>query len=113
MWLKYGEGPTTLGKSGGFIKEPDYAPQDIRFTRSKDDRTLYAILLGWPDNGRTVTVESFGKGQVGEKITIKAVQVLGDDSKLQWKSTAKGLRITLPNQPPVHAELATVLKLSL
>jgi len=47
-WLIEGEGPTRLGKGGHFVKALSYTAQDIRYTRSKDGRTLYATVLGWP-----------------------------------------------------------------
>jgi alpha-L-fucosidase len=111
--VKYGEGPTTIGKSGGFIKEPTYKPDDIRFTRSKDGKTMYAILLGWPGNGQTVTVKSFGKGQIGEKTRIKNVELPGSAAEITWKQTSAGLEARLPDQAPPQGTLAAVLKLVL
>ena len=37
-WLAFGEGPTRLKKSGGFVGHPTYTPKDIRYTRSKDGK---------------------------------------------------------------------------
>lgn len=49
-WLVYGAGPTKMTKSGGFSEKADlqYTNQDIRYTQSKDGKTLYAIVLGMP-----------------------------------------------------------------
>ncbi|TWT84413.1 Alpha-L-fucosidase [Planctomycetes bacterium CA13] len=48
-WEVFGEGPTRLQKGGGFLKTLMYTGQDIRYTRSKDGKSLYAICMGWPD----------------------------------------------------------------
>ncbi len=64
-WLAYGEGPTRLAKSGHFVGHMDYTPQDIRYTRSKDGKTLYAIALGWPETPRLTlrSVRAQGEGR--------------------------------------------------
>ena len=46
-WSAYGEGPTQMG-GGSFSTPRAGTAQDIRFTRSKDNRVLYATVLGWP-----------------------------------------------------------------
>ena len=51
-WITYGQGPTKEPEGGfGDHKEflkLEYSAKDIRFTQSKDEKTLYAITLGWP-----------------------------------------------------------------
>jgi alpha-L-fucosidase len=61
-WKNFGEGPTRMEKEGDFAGRLDYTPQDIRFTRSKDGQTFYAITLGLPKAVivlKTVKVNSF------------------------------------------------------
>ena len=70
-WLAFGEGPTRLRKGGGFVGHVAYTAKDIRYTRSKDGRTLYAIVLGWPEGGAVtltgvkVDMENAEGGKVG------------------------------------------------
>ena len=54
-WQTFGEGPT-LNTGGGFSENKDkpYTSQDIRFTQSKDGKTLYVITLGWPEREMTI-----------------------------------------------------------
>ncbi len=62
-WRMFGEGPTRMERGGGFLDTIEYTPQDIRYTRSKDGKTLYAIALGWPAQGvslQFVQVNSVG-----------------------------------------------------
>jgi alpha-L-fucosidase len=53
-WLIQGEGPTRMEKGGSFLKTIVYTPKDIRYTRSKDGQTVYAITLGWPEGDVTL-----------------------------------------------------------
>ena len=86
-WLKVnGEGiyatrprPGTLWSEG----------ETLRFTRSKDDRTLYLFATEWP--GKTLVVKSVERGQAG------SVHMLGYPSELTTRWDAgRGLIITLP-----------------
>ena len=55
-WLVFGEGPKQT-KGGSFGEDNDqsgYTAEDLRFTRSKDGRTLYVLALGWPEHEFTV-----------------------------------------------------------
>ena len=64
-WTAYGEGPTQVAPGAfGEAKTPDFTPRDIRFTTK--GATLYAIVLGWPDNGR-VLVTSLGTSGPGAR----------------------------------------------
>jgi len=56
-WTVYGEGPTKMG--GCSICAPTSGTsQDVRYTRSKDGDAVYALLLGWPGNGKQVNLTS-------------------------------------------------------
>lgn len=63
--------------------------QNLRYTRSKDDRTIYAFSIGWPGdtlNLKTVTPHH------DSKITL-----LGDPRPLNWQmDPLQGLMIHLP-----------------
>jgi len=95
-WLTFGEGPTRLKKGGGFTHSHsgylNYTNQDIRYTRSKDDKTLYVITLGWPD-GKTLTLNSVKINQADEG----TVKLLGYDKHLDYEiNSANQLVITVP-----------------
>jgi hypothetical protein len=65
-WKTFGEGPTR-NSGGGFSENKDkpYTSEDIRFTQSKDGKTVYVIVLDRP--GKEVTVRSMrvvGQGRV-------------------------------------------------
>ena len=106
-WLKSGEGVTKT-ESGHFKEDFAFSAQDVRFTQSKDGKTIYAILLGSPGANATVTIRSLaeGEGPAG----IKSVSLLGQRGRLQWSRDTVGLKVTLPDKSP--SEHAIALKIS-
>jgi alpha-L-fucosidase len=104
-WMTYGEGPTQMKKSGGFMEDEEvrYTPQDIRFTTKGD--ALYAICLGWPRE--PVTIGSLKELYAEE---IVGVKMLGVEQPLLWSfNRQEGLRVNPPAQKP--CEDAFVLKI--
>lgn len=103
--MTYGEGPTQMKKSGGFMEDEEvcYTPQDIRFT-TKDD-VIYAICLGWPRE--PVTIRTLKALYVEE---IAGVNMLGVEQPLTWTFDRQvGLNVIPPEQKP--CENAFVLKI--
>ena len=87
-WKIAGQGPT-IEPEGGFGKAHEflnleYTPDDIRFTRSKDGNTLYAICMGWPD--KPLLLDSLEVLDYGDE---SAVELLGCDEKVEY-SVNKG-----------------------
>ncbi|MEI6493429.1 MAG: alpha-L-fucosidase [Verrucomicrobiota bacterium] len=115
-WKVYGEGPATSDptqKSGGFTegKGKAFTADDARFTTSKDGKTLYAILLGWPD--KPVTISSLGKQAGLLKSPITSVSLLGDKWKAVWELKENGLVIQPPPAKQGDVATAAVYKISL
>ena len=102
-WKVFGEGPSTKTfEKGQFDGQSDthktpFTPEDIRFTQSMDGRTLYAIVLGWPEDGK-VGVKSLAKTDDASANKIKRVELLGYKGKLKFTQTAGGLIVELPAQ---------------
>jgi len=112
-WLVYGElePGTNLGfismekKKGKVYNDPEKIemgryklhPGDIRYTRSKDEKIIYATRLSWSE--KPFVLSSFGANGAGEAIEIESVSLLGSDAKISWKKTADGLYITPPSDP--------------
>ncbi|WP_182885230.1 alpha-L-fucosidase [Microbispora sp. H10885] len=110
-WTTYGEGPTKMG-GGSFVEPRAGTPQDIRYTRSKDNTVLYATVLGWP--GSTLNLASLATGKMDLSNLSKA-ELIGDTAgtyvNLPTRTQdSSGLRITLPGQP--YSALAYVVKLT-
>src|SRR4029077_11312293 len=73
-----------------FHEDFNYTSKDIRFTTKRG--ILYAIALGWPDDGKLVikSLASTGQGK------IRDISLLGSKAKLTWMQTPQGLVVTLP-----------------
>ena len=92
-WKVFGEGPSRVN-SGGFNEgKLRYTSEDIRFTTR--GRNLYALALGWPEDGRLV-VKSLAKS-AGQ---VRKVSLLGHRGRLAWEQTGAGLVVTMPEQRP-------------
>lgn len=113
-WEKYGEGPTKMGAAHGVFEQPKEGTSgDIRFTRSKDNTTLYAILMGWDEGQKQVKVTSLSASRIDLK-NLKKVELInglaGNYLPLQFNQDETGLTIQLPEK--TMNEIAYVLKLS-
>jgi alpha-L-fucosidase len=74
----------------------------IRFTRTKDGKQVFALVLKWP--GEELTLESVKPAPDGK------VRLLGYREPLEWAPAKKGIRVRLPeklqspeNRPCKHA----------
>jgi alpha-L-fucosidase len=107
-FVEYGEGPTRMQTGGGFARmKGAYGPEDIRYTRKGS--TVYAIILGWPGENKTITMTMFGQGAKAENIKVTNISMLGTDEKIKWERQDSGLIITTPSSKV--DDLAIVLKL--
>ncbi|WP_430935976.1 alpha-L-fucosidase [Saccharicrinis sp. 156] len=89
-WKTAAEGPTVLEGTGSFIKKKlVYSAKDIRYTRTKDNKTVYGIVLDKPTG-------EFVMKSVSAKDNIKKVSLLGYKGKVKWEQTADGLKIEMP-----------------
>jgi alpha-L-fucosidase len=95
-WLIFGEGPTKTPvghlSDRGF---DGFSAGDIRFTRQGD--TLYAIALGWPESGNTLTIRALGTARYSDEIS--GVTLLGHSGNVGFVRTPEGLVIQLPHTP--------------
>ena len=83
-WLIHGEGPTRLEKSGHFVGHLQYGAKDVRYTRSKDGKTLYAIPLGWPEGELTLNTVQVMDATNGR------VRLLGHDAAVRHRVDTQG-----------------------
>ena len=112
-WTVFGEGPDTDSfEKGQFDGERDVSPctaKDIRFTQSKDGRTLYAIVLAFPADGQ-VRIKSLAENSPQWPSRIGAVRMLGARGKLKFTRDEDGLHLALLKKNPQDA--AFVLKIT-
>ena len=113
-WEKYGEGPTKMGAAHGIMGAPiEGTANDFRFTKSKDNTTLYAILLGWEKDQREVFLKSLSSKRINLK-SLKSIELINNKAgkylSLTYKQDTAGLRIKLPKRS--FEEIAYVIKLN-
>ena len=92
-WLLYGEGEVKA-RGGAMRENMTYTAKDIRFTTK--GKTLYAIALGWPENGK-VTIRSLAKTGDLAQNKIGSVELLGYKGKLKFEQTTDALIVQLPD----------------
>lgn len=105
-WKIYGEGGKLnvddgkLDPINGATEKarPDYTAEDIRFTRSKDGRTLYAFCLGQPTAALRIT--SLGSVAKHADAPVASVHLLGRAAPLEWQQSPESLIIQLPADLP-------------
>lgn len=116
-WAVFGEGPADLryikkSKTGkplpNWNYRVDFTSEDIRFTQSKDGKTLYATALNWPEDGK-ILIKNLKAGSEHYTKEIESISMIGSDEPITWNRTAEGLEVTFPKEKP--CEWAFVLKI--
>lgn len=105
-WKVYGEKPADAVevKAGSFNEgKIKYSAKDIRFTSSKDGKTLYAFCLGVPTED--IRILSLGKNSKLADKAVVSIQLLGDSAKVVWKQETDALEIKKPAAAPNTAAL--------
>ncbi len=112
-WKVYGEGPSTqAAEKGQFdgqkdVSDKPFTAEDIRFTQSKDGKTLYAIVLELPKDG-PVTIKSLATGSDKWPGKIGSVRRVGG-GKLKFTRDENGLHASLPEK--FDGKIAFALKI--
>jgi alpha-L-fucosidase len=114
-WKIYGEGPSAAaverGRFGGQsdTQRRPFTAEDIRFTQSKDGKTLYAIVLAFPSDGK-IAIKSLANNSTLWPGKVGRVRMLGVRGKLKFTRDDTGLNITLPDRKP--CDIAFALKIT-
>jgi alpha-L-fucosidase len=116
-WKTFGEGPASEGapiSAQGFNegKGKPFTAEDMRFTSSKDGRTLYVIVMGWPD--KTLAIKSLGKKAGLLEKSVARIELLGGRGDVRWEQGDEAATLTLNSPKPAsEAASAAVFKLTL
>jgi alpha-L-fucosidase len=110
-WNTFGEGPHAA-KSGAFAggSTASLDSSDIRFTRNKRGDVVYAIVLGWPAEGR-FQIKSLGTASPLRPGKVVNAALLGCVDKLQWNQSAESLTVEKPPAKP--CDFAYTLRIEL
>lgn len=112
-WKIFGEGPATTetaklsGPGFNEGKGKPFGAADMRFTTKGD--TLYAIVFGWPENGK-VKIKSLSDGNALRAAAVNKIELVGG-GELRFQRNSEALEVTLPENKPALT-YANVLKIS-
>jgi alpha-L-fucosidase len=114
-WKTFGEGPASEGvalSAQGFNegKGKPFTADDVRYTVSKDGRTIYAIVLGQPV--KPVALKSLGKNSQLVDRPISNIELLGSTGTLRWNQDNDALVIDAPSGQTLN-DIAVVYKIGL
>jgi alpha-L-fucosidase len=111
-WKIFGEGPTKVS-AGAFngTSVANLGAREVRFTRTKDNRVVYAILLGLPS--QEITIQALGLSGTNSPGKIGRVEVLGARKVPVWKQTPTGLTIKVPESLSGIPKYAVAVKVHL
>ncbi len=111
-WEIAGEGPTELEKDDHFNEnwEAIYTEKDIRFTCSKDNNTLYVIVMDKPTTS-DVTITKFATIYPYFNREINNVSLIGTPEKITWSRDENGLHLSFPEN--ANGKYAWCYKLNL
>ncbi len=92
-WKVFGEGPTQVA-DGAFTdtKRGAFTSEDVRFTTK--GKAIYAICLGWPQDGWAIKALGKAAGKVNR------VTMLGSREPLVWSQDDGALRLERPRERP-------------
>jgi alpha-L-fucosidase len=114
-WKVFGEGPQMASaaplSAQGFNegKGKPFTAEDVRFTQSRDGKTLYAIIMGSPKSA--VTIKSLGTGRKLLEQHIARITMLGSREKVKWTQGTDALAIEVPQARP--SDIAIAFKIAL
>jgi len=100
-WKIPAEGPAVMKKYNKSKDRMDwnwrqkFSAQDIRFTKSKDNKTLYAIVLGWPEGGKII-IKSLNSNEKILDNEIEAISMIGTNENIKWERNETGLILYFP-----------------
>ncbi|MGY6647979.1 alpha-L-fucosidase [Wenyingzhuangia sp. IMCC45574] len=111
-WIMYGFGNAKAdsGKHGGQSATVKYTASDIRFTQSKDKKTLYLFSLGVPKQGWTEKYYLMAEHRYFPNQKIKNVSLLETKETLEYDLDGYGFSIKYPNTSKLNT-FASVVKI--
>jgi len=109
-WRQFGEGPSTVAGGAFGDHKIRLTSRDIRFTCSKDGRTVYAFVMDFPGPGAVVRIKALGKAGLGR--AVRRVRLLGHQGAIPWTQQDEALVVTMPEQPPCDHAVALAVSLA-
>ncbi|MDF7825924.1 alpha-L-fucosidase [Pontiellaceae bacterium B12227] len=107
----YGTAGNKESSHDGQSAKMEFTAEDIRFTVSKDDKSMYIFFLGKPTPGEVIKMKPLGRHRFAPRLPVRKVTLLGTDIDVVWEDDTYYLKLTMPNVE--MNEIATVFKMEL
>ncbi|MEM9846867.1 MAG: alpha-L-fucosidase [Bacteroidota bacterium] len=105
----YGSAAIEDGHFGGQSATIQYSASDIRFTSSKDGKTIYAFVLGRPDAQQALSIKHLSEHS---DASVKSVTFVSDGTAVDWEMQTDALQIRTPEAARMN-DIANVFKIEL
>jgi alpha-L-fucosidase len=86
---------TKMNRTNTFWRFNNMDGTDIRYTRSKDLKTLYAFVLAYPEDGKVI-LKSLNKTESKAFGGIKNITLVANGRRLDYTVSPDGMTISLP-----------------
>ncbi len=100
----YGDAKLEAGHFGGQSASQQYTASDVRFTMSKDGKTLYVFTLGMPEANSELVLNHIANADYP---TVKNVRLVGSDAQITWDINGEQITLMTPAEADMN-NLATV-----
>lgn len=108
----FGNATAEEGHFGGQSATVKYTADDIRFTQSKDEKTLYLFYLGVPKKGEKFSYRLLARHRYGPNKKVKRISVLNSNEEVAFSYSSDVLNITIPKSANLN-NIANVLRFEL
>lgn len=108
----FGHAKAADGAHGGQSAKVKYTEDDIRFTTSKDKKSLYVFLLGKPKPGTEIKLGKLNNIGYGPATPVKRIVELKSGKEVKWDRTERTHSFVIPEDVEL-SELANVFKMEL
>lgn len=108
----FGHAKAAEGAHGGQSAKVEYTAGDIRFTTSKDKKSLYVFLLGKPKPGTKISLGKMNNIGYGPASPVKRIVELKSGNEIKWEKTERSYTFTIP-EGTEFSDLANVFKMEL
>lgn len=107
----YGNAKPSQSSHDGQSAKVNYTANDVRFTISKDNKSVYLFVLGVPKTGKRMKVRPLGLHRNCTPTPIKRMIDLGTGKEVKWEMKTDNFYFTIPDAD--HNMMANVYKLEL
>jgi alpha-L-fucosidase len=107
----YGTAGSQSSSHDGQSSKIEYTAEDVRFTVSRDNKTMYMFFLGRPEAGAVVRIKTLGRHRYALRSAIKRITLMGTAAEVDWEDDTYYLVLKMPDLE--MNKIATVLKMAL